>query len=79
MMIEARIEFDTHAFASKLRTAGFDEGQAAAVTYAIRDIAMSNVATRNDVKEAVHSMTVRIGAAAAFIVAALGALITLAH
>lgn len=79
MMIEARIEFDTHAFLSKLRSAGFDEGQAEAVTYAIRDIAMSNVATKNDLKDAVHSITVRMGAVAAFIVAALGVVITLAH
>jgi hypothetical protein len=79
MMIEARIEFDTHAFASKLRTAGFDEGQAAAVTYAIRDIAMSNVATKNDVTNAVHSMTLRLGAMLAGAVAVLGVIIAVAH
>jgi uncharacterized protein with von Willebrand factor type A (vWA) domain len=75
--MNARIEFDTHAFAAKLRDAGFDEGMASAVTYAIRDIAMSNVATRHDLKDAVHAMTLRLGAVAVFIVGALGVLISI--
>jgi hypothetical protein len=62
---------------AKLRDAGFDEREAEAVTYAIRDIAMSNVATRFDVKDAVQTMTLRMGAAAAFIVAALGVIIAI--
>jgi len=39
--------------------------------------AMSNVATRKDIKYAVRVMTIRFGTAALFIVAAAGALIVL--
>lgn len=76
-MMQNGHEFDTHAMASKLRAAGFNEAMASAVTYAVRDIAMSNVATRSDVKDAVHSMTIRLGAVAVFIITAIGVIVTI--
>lgn len=74
-----QVEFDTHAMATKLQKAGFKAEMAEAVTYAIRDIAMTNVATHNDVKEAVQTMTLRVGAMLAFGITALGVLIALTN
>jgi hypothetical protein len=69
--------FDTLAFAKRLQDAGLKKEVSEAIASAIQDVAMSNVATKADVREAVHDMTVRMGALIAGAVAVLGFIITL--
>lgn len=75
------IAFDTLAFAHRLEEAGLDRKISEAVASAIQDVAMSQVATKGDVREAVreavHTMTVRTGAMIGAAVAILGVLVSL--
>ena len=74
-------QFDTLAFSKVLQDAGIDESVRNAITRAIQDVAMKNVATTQDVESAVHTVTVRVGAmlgvGLSVAVALLAALITL--
>lgn len=54
--------FDTLEFARRLQPA-FNRDQAEAVARVLHEVALTNVATKDDVKDAVHTLTVRIGSA----------------
>jgi len=69
--------FDTLALKDALKDTPLGEAGAAVLARAIADVAMSEVATKSDVRDAVHSMTVRLGGMIAGAVAVLGLLITL--
>ena len=69
--------FDTLAFSDRLKAAGASEELSDALARAIQDVAMNDVATKADIREAVHNMTVRVGAMIGGAVALLGVLISL--
>lgn len=66
--------FDTHAYAQRLKGAGFKEVQVDAVTTGLREIATARVATKDDLNALEKSLTIKIGA----ISASVGALIVTA-
>ena len=66
--------FDTFAFAQKLREAGFNDKQVEAVTNGLHDIAMANVATKDDLRDLENRLTIKIGV----ITSSVGALIVAA-
>ena len=72
--------FDTLEVARRLQPV-FNRDQAEALTRALNEVALTNVATKNDVKDAVHTLTVRIGSAIVvgltLATTILGAIITL--
>lgn len=68
---------DTLALAKVIQEAGFTPSMSDGLARAMQDIAMKDVPSQADVREAVHQLTVRMGAAAVFIVTVLGVLITL--
>ena len=63
--------FDTLAFAETLESAGLDPKLSRALSCAMRDVAMKDIATKADIEKAVHMLTVRGFAA----LATLGGLI----
>lgn len=73
--------FDTLEFTKRLRAAKFSQDQAEAMVRALNEVALTNVATKHDVKDAVHTLTVRIGSAIVvgltLATTILGAIITL--
>ena len=76
-------QIDTLALATALKDAGL-KGSGDAVARAMQDIVMSDVPSNSDVREAVHTMTVRIGimvggSTLALIVAVVAALISLSN
>lgn len=54
-----RTAFDTLAFAERLQGAGMSVELSRALSHAMQDIAMQDVATKADLKDAVHTLTVR--------------------
>jgi hypothetical protein len=69
--------FDTLAFAETLEGAGLDPKLSRAVSCAMRDIAMKDIATKADIEASEHRLTVRGIAGLVAAVAFLSALITL--
>lgn len=69
--------FDTLAFAHRMEESGMDRRQSEALASAMQEIAMAEVATKADVRDAVHTITVRGFAAAVTIIAVLAAIIKL--
>ena len=53
------VAFDTLAFSKTLEDAGFNRKQSEALAKAVQEVAMTNVATREDVANAVHTLTMR--------------------
>lgn len=53
--------FDTLTFAERLQASGMRKAMAEGVAHAIQDIAMQDVATRADLREAVHTLTLHMG------------------
>ena len=51
--------FDTLAFAQRLETAGLDRQVSEAVASAMADVAMREVATKSDLRDVIHTLTVR--------------------
>lgn len=66
--------FDTLAYAKKLKEAGFTEGQAEAQAEALRSVIDTNLATKQDLKELESRITLRLGG---LIVAGVGVLAVL--
>jgi len=69
--------FDTLAFVNAMETTALGKAGAETLARAIADVAMSDVATKSDIREAVHTLTVRLGAMIAGAVAVLGVVISL--
>jgi len=55
------LTFDTLGFAKHLRDAGIDRDHAEAHATAARDFIMSELVTKTDLREAMLTLTVRIG------------------
>lgn len=75
-------QIDTLELANALEMAGQKPSMAQGVARAMQDIAMRDVPSNNDIREAVHTMTVRVGlmvggSTLALIVAVIGSLISL--
>src|SRR3546814_3727777 len=51
--------FDTLSFTKRLEEAGLNRKVAEALSLAVQEVAMQNVATKADVEQAVHTMTIR--------------------
>lgn len=66
--------FDTLAYAKKLKEAGFTEQQAEAQAEALRAVVDTNLATKQDLKELESRITIRLGG---LIVAGVGVLAVL--
>lgn len=60
--MSAHLSFDTLAFAKRLAAAGMQSRQAQALAEALNDIVFDTLATKNDLKELEHRLTVRMGA-----------------
>lgn len=69
--------FDTLAFSNRLKAAGVPAKHSEAIATAIQEVAMAEVATKSDVREAVHTLTIRGFAAAVSIVGALAVIVKL--
>lgn len=64
------VAFDTLAFTEALTAAGMPEKQSKAFAKAVQDHAMAQVASKSDIKDAVHALTIR-GVVALFAFAGL--------
>ena len=69
--------FDTLAFANRLETAGMNRKQSEAMATAVQEIVMADIATKSDLRDAVHTLTVRGFTAAVAIVGLVAALVKL--
>jgi hypothetical protein len=58
----AHLGFDTLAFAKRLAAAGMQSRQAQALAEALNDIVFDTLATKNDLRDLEHRLTVRMGA-----------------
>jgi hypothetical protein len=58
----AHLSFDTLAFAKRLAAAGMQSRQAQALAEALNDIVFDRLATKNDLRDLEHRLTVRMGA-----------------
>lgn len=77
------VQIDTLALAEALKDVGL-KGSGDGVARAIQDIAMRDVSSKSEVREAVHTMTVRMGlmiggSTLALIIAVVGSLISLSR
>ena len=57
----ATLIFDTHRLTTYLKEHGFTEQQAVAITEAMQEIDLSQLATRRDLRELELRMTVKLG------------------
>ncbi len=69
-------QVDTLALSQALKAAGLS-ASGEAVARAMQDIAMRDMPSNSDLREAIHTMTVRVGLMLAGAVAILGALISI--
>lgn len=74
---------DTLALSKALEEVGYKPTMAQGTARAISDVAMKDVPSQSDLREAVHTMTVRVGimigaSTLALIIAVVGALISVA-
>lgn len=56
------IAFDTHAYVKRLIAAGMPEAQAEVQAEALSEIALANLATKDDVREGLRSLVERMNA-----------------
>ena len=75
-------QIDTLALSKAIEASGVSPSISTGVTRAMQDIAMKDVPSSSDVREAVHTMTVRIGimigaSTLALVVAVVGSLISI--
>lgn len=68
-------QFDTLAFSHRLEAAGMNRKQSEAIASALQEVAMAEVATKTDIKDAVQTLTVRGFAASVTIVGVIAAIV----
>lgn len=54
--------FDTYAYSQRLKGVGFTEPQVDAMTTGLNEIAMARVATKDDLRDLEHRLTIKMGA-----------------
>jgi len=79
MSAMATVPFDTLDFSRRLREGGFSPQQAETMADALKTSAMTELATKTDLRDLEHRMTVKLGAMMAAIAGLLFAALKLIH
>jgi len=79
MAVMATVPFDTLDFTRRLRDGGFSAQQAETMADALKTSAMTELATKTDLRELEHRMTVKLGAMMAAIAGLLFAALKFIH
>ena len=79
MSAMATVPFDTLDFSRRLREGGFSAEQAETMADALKSSAMTELATKTDLRDLEHRMTVKLGAMMAAIAGLLFAALKLIH